>query len=150
MPLTLKPISARNYEMRSLASAESTEVLLFLMRQPKPTPEVEGCGRCRRCLAQGARHPRQGVHQGQRRGRPQAGRPAGRRPDLVAQLRHPDRQADLRRLGQVDPGRRQQYLQGAPQWILLVFGWSAKGFGRVCALVDFEPLRSHKVEWPGE
>jgi PelA/Pel-15E family pectate lyase len=38
--LTLKPISARNYEMRSLASAESAEVLLFLMRQPNPTPEI--------------------------------------------------------------------------------------------------------------
>ncbi|BEV12913.1 pectate lyase (plasmid) [Asticcacaulis sp. DW145] len=38
--LTLAPISARNYEMRSLASSESTDVLLFLMRQPKPTPEV--------------------------------------------------------------------------------------------------------------
>jgi PelA/Pel-15E family pectate lyase len=38
--MTLKPISARNYEMRSLASAESTEVLLFLMRQPNPTPEI--------------------------------------------------------------------------------------------------------------
>jgi len=38
--ITLQPISARNYEMRSLASAESTEVLLFLMRQPKQTPEI--------------------------------------------------------------------------------------------------------------
>lgn len=38
--LTLTPISARNYEMRSLASSESTDILLFLMRQPKPTPEV--------------------------------------------------------------------------------------------------------------
>jgi PelA/Pel-15E family pectate lyase len=39
--LTLKPISARNYEMRSLASAESSEVLLFLMRQPNPAPEIK-------------------------------------------------------------------------------------------------------------
>lgn len=38
--ITLQPISARNYEMRSLASAESTEVLLFLMRQPAQTPEI--------------------------------------------------------------------------------------------------------------
>jgi len=38
--ITLKPISARNYEMRSLASAESAEVLMFLMRQPKQTPEL--------------------------------------------------------------------------------------------------------------
>ncbi|MDL2354713.1 MAG: pectate lyase [Pseudomonadota bacterium] len=38
--LTLAPISARNYEMRSLAGAESAEVLLFLMRQPNPTPEL--------------------------------------------------------------------------------------------------------------
>jgi PelA/Pel-15E family pectate lyase len=39
--MTLQPISARNYEMRSLASAESTEVLLFLMRQPNQTPETK-------------------------------------------------------------------------------------------------------------
>lgn len=39
--ITLKPISARNYEMRSLASAESAEVLMFLMRQPKHTPEIK-------------------------------------------------------------------------------------------------------------
>lgn len=38
--ITLQPVSARNYEMRSLASAESSEVLLFLMRQPKQTPEI--------------------------------------------------------------------------------------------------------------
>ena len=38
--ITLKPISARNYEMRSLASAESAEVLMFLMRQPEQTPEI--------------------------------------------------------------------------------------------------------------
>lgn len=39
--MTLQPISARNYEMRSLASAESSEVLVFLMRQPRPTPELQ-------------------------------------------------------------------------------------------------------------
>ena len=39
--LTLKPISARNYEMRSIASAESAEVLLFLMRQPNPSPRLK-------------------------------------------------------------------------------------------------------------
>lgn len=39
--LTLKPISARNYEMRSIASAESTDVLLFLMRQPNPSPRIK-------------------------------------------------------------------------------------------------------------
>ena len=38
--LTLAPISARNYEMRSIASAESAEVLLFLMRQPQPSAEL--------------------------------------------------------------------------------------------------------------
>ncbi len=39
--LTLEPISARNYEMRSLASAESADVLIFLMRQPNPSPEIK-------------------------------------------------------------------------------------------------------------
>jgi PelA/Pel-15E family pectate lyase len=39
--LTLEPISARNYEMRSLASAESADVLIFLMRQPDPSPEIK-------------------------------------------------------------------------------------------------------------
>ncbi|TWI67436.1 PelA/Pel-15E family pectate lyase [Pseudoduganella lurida] len=38
--ITLQPISARNYEMRSLASAETAEVLQFLMRQPRQTPEI--------------------------------------------------------------------------------------------------------------
>lgn len=38
--LTLRPISARNYEPRSIASAESTDVLLFLMRQPNPSPKT--------------------------------------------------------------------------------------------------------------
>ncbi len=40
-PLTLEPISARNYEMRSLASAESADVLIFLMRQPNPSPKIK-------------------------------------------------------------------------------------------------------------
>ncbi|WAC48314.1 pectate lyase [Asticcacaulis sp. SL142] len=39
--LTLKPISARNYEPRSLASAESSDVLLFLMRQSNPSPQLK-------------------------------------------------------------------------------------------------------------
>jgi PelA/Pel-15E family pectate lyase len=39
-PLTLEPISARNYEPRSIASAETTDILLFLMRQRDPTPEI--------------------------------------------------------------------------------------------------------------
>lgn len=38
--ITLAPISARNYEMPSLASAESASVLLFLMRQPRPSPAL--------------------------------------------------------------------------------------------------------------
>ncbi|NIJ21066.1 PelA/Pel-15E family pectate lyase [Sphingomonas naasensis] len=39
-PLTLEPISARNYEPRSIASAETTDILLFLMRQREATPEI--------------------------------------------------------------------------------------------------------------
>jgi len=39
--LTLAPISARNYEPRGLASAESAGVLLFLMQQPHPTPAMK-------------------------------------------------------------------------------------------------------------
>jgi PelA/Pel-15E family pectate lyase len=39
-PLTLEPISARNYEPRSISSAETTDLLLFLMRQPSPTPAM--------------------------------------------------------------------------------------------------------------
>lgn len=39
--LTLAPISARNYEPPGLASAESAGVLLFLMRQPRPTPAMK-------------------------------------------------------------------------------------------------------------
>jgi PelA/Pel-15E family pectate lyase len=39
--LSLAPISARNYEPRGLASAESAGVLLFLMQQPRPTPAMK-------------------------------------------------------------------------------------------------------------
>jgi PelA/Pel-15E family pectate lyase len=38
--LTLRPCSARNYEMPSLASAESSSVVSFLMDIPKPDPQV--------------------------------------------------------------------------------------------------------------
>ena len=38
--ITLQPMSARNYEMRSIASSESAEVLMFLMRHPNQTPEI--------------------------------------------------------------------------------------------------------------
>jgi PelA/Pel-15E family pectate lyase len=39
--VSLAPISARNYEPRGLASAESAGVLLFLMQQPRPTPAMK-------------------------------------------------------------------------------------------------------------
>ncbi|WP_206610304.1 pectate lyase [Croceibacterium ferulae] len=39
-PLTLEPISARNYEPRSIASGETTDILEFLMSRPDPTPEI--------------------------------------------------------------------------------------------------------------
>ena len=39
--LMLSPASARNYEMPSLASAETTDILLFLMRQPDPSPALK-------------------------------------------------------------------------------------------------------------
>lgn len=38
--LTLKPVSARNYEMPSLASSESGTITLFLMQLPKPDSNV--------------------------------------------------------------------------------------------------------------
>ena len=39
-PLTLAPTSARNYEMRSIASGESADILLFLMGRPEPSPRL--------------------------------------------------------------------------------------------------------------
>jgi PelA/Pel-15E family pectate lyase len=39
--LTLAPTTARNYEPKSLATSESSDILLFLMRQPNPLPEVK-------------------------------------------------------------------------------------------------------------
>ncbi len=39
-PLTLQPASGRNYEMPSEVSSESAEVMMFLMQEPKPTPQV--------------------------------------------------------------------------------------------------------------
>jgi PelA/Pel-15E family pectate lyase len=40
-PLTLQPVSARNYEMPALSGGESADLLLFLMELSKPGPEVE-------------------------------------------------------------------------------------------------------------
>jgi PelA/Pel-15E family pectate lyase len=39
-PLSLQPESARNFEPPALASDESSDVLLFLMQQPDPSPAV--------------------------------------------------------------------------------------------------------------
>lgn len=41
-PLTLRPCSARNYEMPSESSAESARIIEFLMRAPNPSPEMIG------------------------------------------------------------------------------------------------------------
>jgi PelA/Pel-15E family pectate lyase len=38
--LTLQPASARNYEMPSQAAAESADLVMFLMEQPAPSPEI--------------------------------------------------------------------------------------------------------------
>jgi PelA/Pel-15E family pectate lyase len=40
-PMRLVPTSARNYEPRSIASGETTDILIFLMREPDPSPEVQ-------------------------------------------------------------------------------------------------------------
>jgi PelA/Pel-15E family pectate lyase len=39
-PLTLQPVSARNFEMPSQAGGESANLALFLMEQPAPGPEI--------------------------------------------------------------------------------------------------------------
>ena len=39
-PLTLQPVSARNYEMPSEASRESADIMLFLMAQPHPDAKI--------------------------------------------------------------------------------------------------------------
>ena len=38
--LTLQPVSARNYEMPSETSGESADIMMFLMAQPHPDPEI--------------------------------------------------------------------------------------------------------------
>lgn len=40
-PMRLVPTSARNYEPRSVASGETTDILIFLMGEPNPTPEMK-------------------------------------------------------------------------------------------------------------
>ncbi len=40
-PMRLVPTSARNYEPRSIASGETTDILVFLMNEPNPSPEVQ-------------------------------------------------------------------------------------------------------------
>jgi PelA/Pel-15E family pectate lyase len=44
-PLSLRPSSARNYEPQSIASGETTDILMFLMRQPNPSPEIRAAVR---------------------------------------------------------------------------------------------------------
>lgn len=39
-PITLKPVGARNYEPASLAAAESAGLLVFLMSQENPSPQI--------------------------------------------------------------------------------------------------------------
>ena len=39
-PLTLEPVSARNYEPGALAASESADVLEYLMSLPNPSPEI--------------------------------------------------------------------------------------------------------------
>ena len=39
-PITLQPVGARNYEMKSLAAAESSGLLIFLMQQENPSKEI--------------------------------------------------------------------------------------------------------------
>ena len=39
-PITLAPVSARSYELVSLAPQESAAILLFLMDRPLPSPEL--------------------------------------------------------------------------------------------------------------
>lgn len=43
--LTLAPAGARNFEPASLSSYESADLLLFLMRQPSPSPEIRAAVR---------------------------------------------------------------------------------------------------------
>ena len=44
-PMRLVPTSARNYEPRSIASGETTDILIFLMGEPDPSPEVKAAVR---------------------------------------------------------------------------------------------------------
>ena len=44
-PMRLVPTSARNYEPRSIASGETTDILIFLMREPNPSAEVKAAVR---------------------------------------------------------------------------------------------------------
>ena len=44
-PMRLVPTSARNYEPRSIASGETTDILIFLMGEPDPSPAVQAAVR---------------------------------------------------------------------------------------------------------
>ncbi|QFU31364.1 pectate lyase [Brevundimonas sp. Bb-A] len=44
-PMRLVPTSARNYEPRSIASGETTDILIFLMREPNPSAELKAAVR---------------------------------------------------------------------------------------------------------
>ena len=40
-PLTLTPVSGRNYEPAALSAGESADILIFLMKLPSPTPAIK-------------------------------------------------------------------------------------------------------------
>lgn len=44
-PMRLVPTSARNYEPRSIASGETTDILIFLMGEENPSPEIKAAVR---------------------------------------------------------------------------------------------------------
>ncbi|KAK0330247.1 hypothetical protein LTR94_033595, partial [Friedmanniomyces endolithicus] len=44
-PMRLTPTSARNYEPRSIASGETTDILVFLMGEPNPSPQIQAAVR---------------------------------------------------------------------------------------------------------
>jgi PelA/Pel-15E family pectate lyase len=92
-PLTLQPVSGRNFEPAALSSGESSDILLFLMKLPNPSPAI------RASIDAGVAWLRDHAVSGQAYvgGR---GTPDGRH--LVAQLLPDYRQAGLRRPRQDD------------------------------------------------
>ena len=118
-PLTLRPTSARNYEMPSECANESAGIMMFLMQLPNPGPHVVTAVQAAAAWFEKTKITDVAFRRDGENGRRLVPAP-GQRPALGALLRNRHRPADFRRPGQNHPRRRERNLARAPERLLMV------------------------------